>query len=275
MLTFDVSGECVCEVIKTTPRLEQEGGGISWDVDLSRNVENEVEAELLQSVFPDAVKQYCRAVDGNANSMAKVSSPTITQLSIRTHGGEELVINASCEVRSLELKCSARDQVYTMKIRLKYMKTEHWVGLVQSLGEQVIVTVRSAQEDLPLKKRGPQPNVGDVVCGLDEGGRELYGIYRGEKYGEHSLVDIEQSYKVSSILSVFKVNGADELHADGPVSKYISLSRSPSWGFLVEAIQELSDDNLSVGSRDLGYTVTDEVVALALKFEHILVGETA
>jgi hypothetical protein len=275
MLTFDVSGECVCEVVKATPKVEQEGGGISWDVELARNVENEVEAELLLSVFPNAVQQYLRAIDGNANSVAKVSSFAVTQLFMRTHGGDELVANASCEVRSLEFKCSAKDQVYTMKIRLKYLKTENWVGLVQSLGEQVIVTVRSAQEDLPLKKRGPQPMPGDVVCGITEQGSEVYGVYRGEKYGEHTLADFGHTHKVTSILSIFKVRGADELHVEGPIGKYIALSESPRWGFLVDALLESAKTNPNIGSRESGYVVTDEVVAIAITNESGSKGEVA
>jgi hypothetical protein len=269
MLTFDVNAEATCQVLKATPKVEQEGGGISWDVDLAYTLHDEAEVEFLTSIFPSAVTAYMRAVDSKSESLMKATVPdALCKLAMRLPGGEVLLEGASTEVRGVELKCGLKAQVYTMKLRLKYLRSDYWVNLVQSLGEHVIVHVIPSQQNLPLAAKTKLPPLGRVVCATEKGtGREVYGVFRGERGDGLVVEDFDVYYTCQDILSQLHVADADGLHIDTPIAKYAGMSEIRSWRSLVDALGESVAHGRAVGDATVGFEITDEEVRIALGCE--------
>jgi hypothetical protein len=267
MLTFDVSGEAPCQVVKASPKVEQEGGGISWDVDLAYVLNDEAEAEMLTSIFPSAVTAYMRAIDSKSESHMKATVPeVVAKLDMRLHGGEELVVGASVEVRSVELKCGAKAQVYTMRIRLKYLRSDFWVNLVQSLGETVIVSVRAAQQTLPISTKLPPE--GRVVCAIQSStGDEVYGVFRRGEPGALIVEDFDTYYKCDTIVTQVHIKDAGDMHIDDAIAKYAGLSEVRSWRSLINAIGEQVGQGTVEGNAIDGFVVTDATVQAALAGE--------
>lgn len=269
MLTFDVSAEATCQILKASPKVETEGGGISWDVDIAYVLHDESEAELLTSIFPSAVTAYMRAVDSKSESLMKATVPdALCKLGMRLPGGEVLIEGASTEVRGVELKCGSKAQVYTMKLRLKYLRSDFWGNLVQSLGEHVIVAVVPSQQTLPLAAKTKLPEIGRIVTAYEKGtGRTVCGIFRGER-GDGLLVDdFDTYYMCERIVMAVHVVNHDTLDGGTAVAKYAGLSEAPTWYSLMLALGESLEANVAVGNQENGYEITDAEVTKALALE--------
>jgi hypothetical protein len=262
MLTFQESGEAYCEVVKVIPKVDSDGGGICWDVDVAYGVTSEDEAEMLKAVFPSALTAYMRAVDGKSDSLLKATMPeALVFVDFALKGGETLFQRASAEVRGVEFKCNQKQQTYTAKLKLKFLRSDYYVGLVQSLGEFVVVRVRPQQQDLPLSKRTVEPKPGNVVC-AESDGKEIYGVFKGMKYGEYIVEDFGIVHTAQTIYSVLAVADAQN-EIEGPLFMYQQLAEVPTWTDLVASMMRAMDAG-TLKQGDDGIIITDAIAADAI-----------
>lgn len=238
------------------------------DVDLVFSVETEEQAQVVERAIPGALSQWNRsniakeaakgetAVGGAAagavagsgvqRNTAKFDYPASRCTICPAEGGLVVLNEIASEVQTTKFAASAKNALFTIKLRLFGLTAEQITGLLGGLSKDVSISVEQNQQVLSFPRRSQGANIGDVVSGSTKDGL-FCGVVvaRGRGADEIAMIEVDDNghsvnVPEASITSTIQVVPEDGKDLDGLLKRFGSKTKKrgveSTWPFLVAAL---------------------------------------
>lgn len=241
-------------------------GMLDWELDIVVALGDRVAAESLETSLPQLVTYYGRAVDAESSADLKIR-PSSKDIHVTLETKDLRLQDVGAEIRFIKARLTENAQVQAAKITLKNVKLSLSEDICTMLGENVEVTVQQDQGELLLLPNA-LPDVGQLVSGLDSGGKTRIGLVLRAEAGAIQIEDFRDLHVIKSVVTSTEVMSQDDSDIDELLSRYSDsmedLGGVASWDHLMTVVMQAVAEGLVNPPTANTLYMSEDVVGLAL-----------